>query len=126
MKSSVNATRIEHIKWQRRRLQVIVDPAVKTRITGYYQSIRNPIETNMHVITHIRSLNALGVTQNHFEKCLRISSLPIKYLTNKDRLCEQSEPQSYPIVGQARHVEQGLIYKQISFLNVRRWKFGFE
>jgi len=23
-------------------------------------------------------------------------------LTNKDRLCEQSEPQSYPVVGQAR------------------------
>jgi len=22
--------------------------------------------------------------------------------TNKDRLCEQSEPQSYPVVGQAR------------------------
>ena len=24
------------------------------------------------------------------------------HLTNKDRLCEQSEPQSYPVVGQAR------------------------
>jgi hypothetical protein len=23
-------------------------------------------------------------------------------ITNKDRLCEQSEPQSYPVVGQAR------------------------
>ena len=31
-----------------------------------------------------------------------------KNLTNKDRLCEQSEPQSYPVVGQARHVERGL------------------
>ena len=31
-----------------------------------------------------------------------------KILTNKDRLCEQSEPQSYPVVGQARHVERGL------------------
>ena len=49
-----------------------------------------------------------------------------EFLTNKDRLCEQSEPQSYPIVGRARHVEQGLIYKQISFLNVRLWKFGLD
>mgnify|MGYP007022652872 CR=1 FL=1 len=24
------------------------------------------------------------------------------YITNKDRLCEQSEPQSYLVVGQAR------------------------
>jgi len=24
------------------------------------------------------------------------------YGTDKDRLCEQSEPQSYPVVGQAR------------------------
>jgi len=28
-------------------------------------------------------------------------------LTNKDRLCERSEPQSYPVVGQARHGKQG-------------------
>ena len=26
----------------------------------------------------------------------------IRDLTNKDRLCERSEPQSYPVVGQAR------------------------
>jgi hypothetical protein len=31
---------------------------------------------------------------------IRIS--PEFFLTNKDRLCEQSEPQSYPVVGQAR------------------------
>ena len=28
-------------------------------------------------------------------------------LMNKDRLCERSEPQSYPLVGQARHGKQG-------------------
>ena len=28
--------------------------------------------------------------------------MPLSYPTNKDRLCEQSEPQSYPVVGQAR------------------------
>ena len=28
--------------------------------------------------------------------------------TNKDRLCERSEPRSYPVVGRARHVKRGL------------------
>jgi len=27
--------------------------------------------------------------------------------TNKDRLCERSEPRSYPVVGQARYVGSG-------------------
>ena len=34
---------------------------------------------------------------------IRAFNLP----TNKDRLCERSEPQSYPVVGQARHGKQG-------------------
>jgi len=29
------------------------------------------------------------------------------FLTNKDRLCERSEPRSYPVVGQARYVGSG-------------------
>jgi len=28
--------------------------------------------------------------------------VPNPWLTNKDRLCERSEPRSYPVVGQAR------------------------
>jgi|GEM_PF-4598572 len=28
-------------------------------------------------------------------------------VTNKDRLCERSEPRSYPVVGQARYVGSG-------------------
>ena len=32
-----------------------------------------------------------------------------KPLTNKDRLCERSEPRSYPVVGQARHMGRVLL-----------------
>ena len=39
----------------------------------------------------------------------------IRYLTNKDRLCEHSEPQSYPVVGRARYWH-ATCYKEISFL----------
>ena len=35
-------------------------------------------------------------------------------LTNKDRLCERSEPRSYPVVGQARYWH-ATCYKEISF-----------
>ena len=39
----------------------------------------------------------------------------IEIITNKDRLCERSEPRSYPVVGQARSVSAYSIYKKISF-----------
>jgi len=29
----------------------------------------------------------------------------VAFRTNKDRLCERSEPRSYPVVGRARYVE---------------------
>jgi len=38
-------------------------------------------------------------------------------LTNKDRLCERSEPQSYPVVGQARHGKQGSYIKASIFFD---------
>ncbi|MBT8370988.1 MAG: hypothetical protein KJO34_08500, partial [Deltaproteobacteria bacterium] len=37
--------------------------------------------------------------------------------TNKDRLCERSEPQSYPVVGQARHGKQGSYIKANIFFD---------
>ena len=40
--------------------------------------------------------------------------------TNKDRLCERSEPRSYPVVGRARHEEGGLNISKYLFLNVKR------
>ena len=33
--------------------------------------------------------------------------------------CVRNEPQSYPLVGQARLVSNGLIYKQISFFECK-------
>ncbi|MBT8332006.1 MAG: hypothetical protein KJP06_06720, partial [Deltaproteobacteria bacterium] len=38
-------------------------------------------------------------------------------ITNKDRLCERSEPQSYPVVGQARHGKQGSYIKANIFFD---------
>ena len=38
-------------------------------------------------------------------------------VTNKDRLCERSEPQSYPVVGQARHGKQGSYIKANIFFD---------
>jgi hypothetical protein len=48
----------------------------------------------------------------------------LDYLTNKDRLCERSEPRSYPVVGRARHMERNLYICKYLFLNVGRWKPG--
>ncbi len=41
-------------------------------------------------------------------------------LTNKDRLCERSEPRSYPVVGQARCCLCGLSIRKYLFLNKGR------
>ena len=42
-------------------------------------------------------------------------------LTNKDRLCERSEPQSYPVVGQARSIS----IRKYLFLN-KGWEARFQ
>ena len=51
---------------------------------------------------------------------------PFCALTNKDRLCERSEPRSYPVVGRARYVEGSLNISKYLFLNVKRWKVGLD